>query len=161
MRTLNESLLLKWIWRLYNKGGGVGGGGVDQCCQLLNAKYLRGKPVTLCKKGVGSQFWRGLQQIRERFKWGATFTLGDGRNILFWEDVWVGDIPLRLEFPNLYEYSYNKNCVVSECWIEGEWKMNFRRSFGQDELLQWEQLLHIISQKLEVRGIGAQLMSAR
>ena len=53
-------------------------------------------------------------------KWGATFTLGDGRNILFWEDVWVGDIPLRLEFPNLYEYSYNKNCVVSECWIEGE-----------------------------------------
>ncbi|KAG2597223.1 hypothetical protein PVAP13_5KG192707, partial [Panicum virgatum] len=92
-------------------------------------------------------FWHGLQQIREKFKWGATFTLGDGRNILFWEDVWVGDIPLKLEFPKRYEYSYNKNCLVSECWIEGEWKINFRRSFGHDELLQWEQLLHIISQK--------------
>ena len=33
-RLLNEALLLKWVWSIYN------GGELDQCCQLLKAKYF-------------------------------------------------------------------------------------------------------------------------
>ena len=104
--------------------------------------------MSLCNKKIGSQFWRGQQQVKDKFKWGATFSLGNGENILFWEDVWAGNIPLKLEFPKLYDYCYNKNCLVSDCWVEGEWRIELRRSLDMAELLQWEQLLHTLNQKI-------------
>ena len=77
---------------------------------------------------------------------GATFNLRNGRNILFWEDVWAGNIPLRLEFPKLYGYCYNKNCLVSDYWKEGEWRLDFSRSLSQADIVQWERLLNILEQ---------------
>jgi len=139
-RVLNESLLIKWIWRLYNKEPD------DQCCQLLQAKYLRDKPFSLCKRQTRSQFWRGLLQVRDKFKWGATFSLGNGKSILFWEEVWIGDTPLRLEFPRLYDYCYNKTSLVSDCWVEGDWRIDFRRSLDQSDLTQWNHLLRVLAQ---------------
>ena len=139
-RFLNEALLLKWIWRLYN------GGEDDLCCQLLRAKYLRNKPLALSKGKKGSQFWTGIQKIRAKFNWGATFILGDGKSILFWEDVLVGNTPLRLQYPKLYGCCANKNARVSECWVAGEWKIQFHRSFGHAEIIQWEHLLQSLSQ---------------
>jgi hypothetical protein len=42
-RVLNEALLLKWIWRLYNYEEG------DMCCELPLRKYLLKKPLATCK----------------------------------------------------------------------------------------------------------------
>jgi len=36
-RTFNDSLLLKWVWRILEDKEG------DNCCQLLKAKYFRKK----------------------------------------------------------------------------------------------------------------------
>jgi len=67
--------------------------------------------------------------------------LGNGKNILFWEDVWAGNIPLRLESPKLYDCCSIKNILVCDCWYEGEWRIDFRRSFGTSEVLMWEHLM--------------------
>ena len=49
-RIFNESILMKWVWRLYASSED------DLCCQLLKQKYLKRKPI-LCQKGNrGSQF---------------------------------------------------------------------------------------------------------
>lgn len=29
--------------------------------------------------------------------------MGDGRDTLFWHDIWVGEITLKSKFPHLYE----------------------------------------------------------
>ena len=42
---MNESLLLKWVWRLLQNSRD------DKCCQLLRAKYLQRKPIMLCRGG--------------------------------------------------------------------------------------------------------------
>jgi hypothetical protein len=39
---------------------------------------------------------------------GATFEVNNGKNVIFWEDVWIGETPLKLSFPKLYEYSRKK-----------------------------------------------------
>jgi hypothetical protein len=51
IRRLNEALLLKWIWRIYNQEG-------DVCCQSLTKKYLRNNPLARCKNGRGRNFGR-------------------------------------------------------------------------------------------------------
>jgi len=40
--------------------------------------------------------------------------VGDGNATLFWQDIWVGEVPLKLKFPRLYELAINKMCSVAE-----------------------------------------------
>ena len=54
---------------------------------------------------------RDLKGIWEMEDWGKSFEnccewrVGDGKDILFWKDVWVGNEDLKSKFPRLF-------CVV-------------------------------------------------
>ena len=61
--------------------------------------------------------------------------MGDGKDVLFWGDIWLGEVPLRLLFPKLYEYSSNKIDTISDYFDLGEWKVDFCRPLDQDELV--------------------------
>jgi hypothetical protein len=52
---------------------------------------------------------------------------------MFWEDVWVGEVPLKITSPRLYNLCGKKHYLVSECWEEEEWVMEFRRPLSQQE----------------------------
>lgn len=112
-RVLNEALILKWVWRLKN------GGRDDRCCELLRNKYLRNKKLATCSGKGGSQFWQGLCKVKHKIEWGARQEVNNGKDTLFWEDVWLGEVPLKLIFPQIYTYCRDKNCTVNECWEEG------------------------------------------
>jgi hypothetical protein len=58
-----------------------------------------------------------------------------------WEDVWLGQVPLKLSFPRFYEMCNDKNSLVGDCYNQGEWVIEFRRTFGPGELTQWEEML--------------------
>jgi hypothetical protein len=47
----------------------------------------------------------GNKQGEHKFQWGARFSVNNGKSVRFWEDVWVREVPLKLIFPKLYEYS--------------------------------------------------------
>lgn len=134
-RMMNEALLVKWIWRIHQNSGD------DMCCQLLRAKYLKNKPFMLSRGGWGSQFWKGLHKIKHSFNWGAQFMVNNGREVRFWEDVWVLDVPLRIAFPDLFAICLKKSCLVSDCYVDGEWKIEFRRSLNILTLQKWEELV--------------------
>jgi hypothetical protein len=53
-------------------------------------------------------------------------------------------MPLRLLFPKLYEYSSNKNETINDCFDAGERKLDFCRSFGQEELNQWNNMIDLL-----------------
>ena len=52
---------------------------------------------------------------RKKLKWGATFIMGNGKNVLFWEDTWVTEVPLKLSFPRIYRYSRKKGATIENC----------------------------------------------
>jgi hypothetical protein len=85
--------------------------------------------------------------------------VNNGKSVIFWEDVWEGEVPLKLIFPKLYEYSGEQNCLVSECWDSGEWVMDFARPLSQNEARQWDSLLvllqnsHIIDSNDSVKWV--------
>lgn len=43
------------------------------------------------------------------------FKVGDGRDIHFWHDDWVGVGPLYNSFPRVFRAISNKKSSVSEC----------------------------------------------
>ena len=90
-RLMNESLLLKWVWRILQNSKD------DKCCQLLRAKYLKRKPFMQCREGVGSQFWKGINKIKHSISWGISYSVNNGRNTRFWEDVWALEVPPQTE----------------------------------------------------------------
>lgn len=132
-RLLNEALLLKWAWRIYNHHEG------GACCKLLEQKYLTRRPFAIAKNRGGSQFWQGVIKVKDKLKRGLKIQVNDEENTLFWEDVWLDEIPLKLAFPQLYEYCRNK--LVNKCFKEGEWVMDFKRSLLPAEASAWISLL--------------------
>lgn len=62
--------------------------------------------------------------------------VGNGRDTSFWEDVWVGEVPLKLVFPTLFDHCRNKMCTVKDCWQNEEWVMDFRRTLSKGETEQ-------------------------
>ena len=123
-RKMNEALLTKWIWRILENRED------DLYCKLLRNKYMATKPFALSTANGGSQFWKGIQKIKHLFKWGATFVEQNGKEVLFWKDVWLEEVPLKIIFPRIYDYCRNKNSLVSECLINGQWRFDFTRTFG-------------------------------
>ncbi|KAG2606881.1 hypothetical protein PVAP13_4NG221821 [Panicum virgatum] len=141
-RMLNELLLIKWIWRLYNCSK------KDVCCQLLQAKYLKNRPFANSKCSQESQFWKGIHKVKQKFSWGAVFILNNDRNVRFLEDVWLGNVPLKLKYPEIYGKCRDKQATVSDCWDNGNWGFDFTRTFRFHDRGSWESL------KLELQGVS-------
>ena len=72
---------------------------------------------------------------------GAVFKVNDGKKTKFWENIWIKKTKLKRPFPRLYNYYRDKEAMVSDCWDGEEWSINFRRSFGEEEVKEWEALL--------------------
>ncbi|OAY72929.1 hypothetical protein ACMD2_16963 [Ananas comosus] len=82
--TMNRALLVKWWWKLqtapqlqWNK-------------LLRDLFYRRRRPL---KEGgyfrPASSWWKDVLRLKDIYKWGAFYTLGNGSTIDFWEDRWL------------------------------------------------------------------------
>lgn len=49
--------------------------------------------------------------------------IGEGNDTAFWNDIWVGERPLKSSFPRLYHLCRHKERKISEKgrWVEGVW----------------------------------------
>lgn len=60
-RQMNEALLTKWIWRIQSNRDD------DIVCKMLRAKYMRNKTIQQCTRRNGSQFWKGIIDVKRNF----------------------------------------------------------------------------------------------
>jgi hypothetical protein len=67
-----------------------------------------------CETHWGSQFWRGLYDIKYICQQGLRYVLGNGKKIRFWLDVWVRECPFKIRFNNLFEISREQKWEVSK-----------------------------------------------
>ncbi|KAG8473851.1 hypothetical protein CXB51_036041 [Gossypium anomalum] len=82
----------------------------------------------------------------ESFHW----LVGNGNSIIFWEDIWCGDRPLRVEFPRLFRLSLNKNGFVkdfskSNGVKEFDWAVFFSHRLLDREVNMVSRLMEAIS----------------
>ena len=101
----NKCLLSKWLFKLLNEEG------VWQ--ELLYNKYLSNKTLAQVEaQPTDSPFWKGLIKVKQDFFARGFFKLGNGEITRFWEDTWLGNSPLKDQYPLLYNIVQHKEVSV-------------------------------------------------
>jgi hypothetical protein len=130
---MNECLIVKWIWKLCQ-------GSDELWYKLLQAKYMHRNNFFLSKNKGVSQFWQGLHQVKHLFQWGAMNKIKNGEGTLFWKDIWMGKVPIKLKYPRFFDICRDKDVPVSECYERGEWNIDLVRPLNDSDCCLWEEL---------------------
>jgi hypothetical protein len=71
---MNVALMVKWIWRLFTETSDS-----SLWHQIIRAKYPGSGNIFNSTANGGSPFWHILHKIKDYFKLGARFRLGNGK----------------------------------------------------------------------------------
>jgi hypothetical protein len=116
--------------------------------ELLCNKYLKNKTLSEVQvKPTNSPFWKGILLQRETFFQRGCFAVGNGESTRFWEDVWLGDTPLAVQYPNLYSIASYKNVRVSSVLGGATLNISFRRNIIGDRWTTW---LNLVEKLMEI-----------
>jgi hypothetical protein len=130
----NKCLLSKWLFKLINEEG------IWQ--DILKKKYLKGKTLAQVEKKKGdSHFWSGLMDVKNIFLEKGRFIVQDGTQTRFWEDLWIGDAPLKSRYPSLYNIVRKKNATVAQVFSTVPLNVSFRRALVGDNWVKWMKLV--------------------
>ncbi|GLU14892.1 hypothetical protein SLE2022_314330 [Rubroshorea leprosula] len=84
----NQALITKLGWQLISNPS-------KPWCRALTAKYLKCGSLMYCPTSpIASATWKSILKCRNILQLGLRWRVGDGQQIKFWQDVWVGDKPL-------------------------------------------------------------------
>ena len=109
---------------------------------MLRNKYLTNKTLSQVQVQPGdSQFWSGLMKVKSEFFQYGSFILKDGTQIRFWEDKWLGNTPLRDQFPSLYNIVRRKHVNVATVLDTGTPAVSFRRYLNEQNLNDWQGII--------------------
>ncbi|GJR38484.1 RNA-directed DNA polymerase, eukaryota, reverse transcriptase zinc-binding domain protein [Tanacetum coccineum] len=73
--------------------------------------------------------------------------LSNGESTRFWEDIWFGNTPLRLQFPRIYNLDNERNCLIANRipLLLSDWSMALRRfPRGGAKMTQFDDLKAVI-----------------
>src|SRR3954464_11275943 len=116
--------------------------------QLLHNKYLKDKTLAQVEvKPTDSPFWKGLMRVKQECFSGRYFKIGNGASVCFWEDVWLGDLPLAQQYPSLYNIVQHKNVLVSTVLANTPLNISFRRGLNDHKWLEW---LHLCQRLISI-----------
>jgi hypothetical protein len=125
---MNIALIAKLIWRMYSDENSD-----FLWWRLLSAKYrtleiFSHNPISC------SRFWRSIHKVKECFRLGVRFYPGRNSSTSFWNDLWIGDVPLSAWFPSLFAKSSDIDLTIAQAYSEEGWRIFFRRALDQGDL---------------------------
>ena len=54
--------------------------------------------------------------------------MGNGCNARFWEDPWIGNVPLSVKFSRLYNLQFSSGITLAKVFTDGWNCIRFRRT---------------------------------
>nr|GEX75066.1 RNA-directed DNA polymerase, eukaryota [Tanacetum cinerariifolium] len=74
--------------------------------------------------------WHGLNGLKFSLlsKKEACKLVGRGTRVYFWKDIWIGDLPLYTRYNRLYRLDQDKDCLIIDRIVNGQWQWNWSRS---------------------------------
>jgi hypothetical protein len=137
----NKCLLCKWLFKILEEGG--------VCHDLITNKYLHSKSLSQVKvKASDSPFWKGLMKLKDDFFERASFTIGNGESTRFWEDTWMGNLPLAQQYPSLYTIAQRKQVSVASVLSQTPLNIGFRQALTGNRANRW---IHLCSRLMDVQ----------
>ncbi|EOY30246.1 Uncharacterized protein TCM_037520 [Theobroma cacao] len=90
------------------------------------------------------------------------FFIGNGKCIIFWDDVWVEETSLKELYLRMYAFAKNKKRMVREFkeWVNGswEWRVELRRQVLGWEEEQYRRFLISIGEYFPCQELGDELV---
>jgi hypothetical protein len=105
LETHNKALLLKFLHKFFNNH-------YIPWVNLVWNNYYRTDRLPNCSK-IGSFWWKSLLSLVKDYRGLAAPTIGDGRTILFWGDMWNRGTPAH-QYPELFSFACNSKLTVKE-----------------------------------------------
>jgi hypothetical protein len=100
--------------------------------QLLHNKYIKNKTLAqIMGKPTDSTFWKGPMRVKHDFFKRGVFKVGNGETVCFWENTWLGESPLAIQYPSLYNIVQRKNVLVSTVLEQTPLNIAFRRTLNE------------------------------
>ena len=125
IRVMNECLLIKWWWRFGCEGNSL-------WRKVIKAKYEIGSISYLPNVEASpkaSRVWVDILLIGSRFSNFSNFfkdnlvvRVGNGRDISFWHDKWLGGLVLREVFPRLFTLTIDKKKIGFYAAVYFRWQ---------------------------------------
>jgi hypothetical protein len=145
LRLFNQALLGKWIWRFGKERDHL-------WRKVIEAKYGWDRGGW-CSKKVNSPYgvslWKTISKGWDSFNRFISFEIGDGSKVSFWHDVWCGDRPLKVMYPDIFAISSSPDALVADllsCHNDiPHWDLTFIRNiqdWESDSLMALLELLY-------------------
>ena len=80
-------------------------------------------------------------KIKSTFISIGTFQLNSGSQIRFWEDRWIGNATLKVQYPSFYHIARRKHATVASVFSTVPLNVTFRRSLHGPNLILWHELV--------------------
>ena len=133
---LNRALLFKWVWRFQSQPH-------DLWAQVISHVHGVRGGLDGVAVGTGVSPWVGvLKSLKGLMVKGVDMSgcckrkVGDGRNVLFWQERWLGATTLKDRFSRVYALEKEKECMVVNRVVRADWDSFLRRQprGGQEEV---------------------------
>jgi hypothetical protein len=153
LKLFNLSLLCKWKWRSLVDSEAPWHDLLQFRYGSLVANFLYGEGSAGLKNA--SIWWRDIWKLggEEDGGWfghNIISMLGDGTNIGFWKDRWIGTEPLCNRYAELFGKSSQKDSTIAMMghWESEAWKWNFNWSvtLTNDDLAFFHELYALLAQ---------------
>jgi hypothetical protein len=136
---MNDSLLSKWLWNIENSKG--------LWQKIIASKYIKGKPLILVKQRQSdSHFWKNILSLRDNFYKYCKTEVGNGLKTSFWKSVWIGNLPLSVQFPVLFDLTYDKDVSVNDVFTSNFESLTFRRRIVGNLRMLFEEMISCCNQ---------------
>jgi hypothetical protein len=109
LKTFNQALLSKWLWRYGSERDAWWRVVVDSKYGSIRGGWCSRKPSGAFGVGV----WKNIRKGWISFSRFTRFVVGDDSKISFWHDLWRGDTTLKEAFPALFGIACLKDAVVA------------------------------------------------
>ncbi|GKC82639.1 RNA-directed DNA polymerase, eukaryota [Tanacetum coccineum] len=79
--------------------------------------------------GIWGRIVKAINSLHEKELVPLSFLqrrVGNGDSTKFWHETWMGNSPLKSQFPRLFRLALNKDCTIRECWNNG-WDLSWSR----------------------------------
>lgn len=88
-----------------------------------------------------THFWTGLMKVKCILFHYGIFNIKDGSEIRFWEDNWLDNSPLKVQYPSLYNIAYQKQDSVAKVLESFPVNISFRKNLSGSKLVAWNELM--------------------
>nr|XP_023881744.1 uncharacterized protein LOC111994118 [Quercus suber] len=123
LQKFNDAMLAKQVWRLLENKSSL-------FHRFFKAKFFPKGTIFDAKEDKGSFAWKSILKGHEIIKSGTQWRVGNGKNILIYNDNWLPDpqYPRIQSPPSFYGYDAQVSILIDKarrCWIEEAVDNNF------------------------------------